>query len=165
MARKAWRVLSAKTRISDATQLFLETGDRSPGHLATFTLSEDRDQMRIVWSAVREYVLEGWIMEHPCTRPFAWWQVEAPGPRLRLGGTGTPIDEHLAVQQRFRYGLPLCWASPATVSTFRVGVVPSPADPPVFESQAAYLARHRLLTVTERAHLAAHPQLVTHETL
>ena len=37
------------------------------------------------------------------------------------------------------------------------------ADPPVFESEAAYLRRHRLLTPAERVHLKAHPELLVPE--
>lgn len=33
------------------------------------------------WEDVRDELLPAWIREHPGTRPFAWWQEEAPEPR------------------------------------------------------------------------------------
>jgi len=40
-----------------------------------------------------------------------------------------------------------------------------PADPPLFESQAAYLQRHALLTAEERRYLARNPRLLEDEAL
>jgi hypothetical protein len=33
------------------------------------------------WAEVRDELLPRWIREHPCTRPWAWWEQEAPEPR------------------------------------------------------------------------------------
>jgi hypothetical protein len=33
------------------------------------------------WGDVRDELLPQWIREHPGTRPFAWWEQEAPEPR------------------------------------------------------------------------------------
>ncbi|HAR38567.1 MAG TPA: hypothetical protein DCS09_08385, partial [Porphyromonadaceae bacterium] len=43
------------------------------------------------------------------------------------------------------------------------GLAIDPADPPKYESQAAYLRRHGLLTREERAHLGKHPELLEPE--
>jgi hypothetical protein len=33
------------------------------------------------WEAARAELLPAWIKEHPGTRPFAWWRIDAPGFR------------------------------------------------------------------------------------
>jgi len=66
-----------------------------------------------------------------------------PEPRRRVGGTGgCPTHEGLSL------GVPDGWLD----DDF------DPTDPPLYESQAAYLARHELLTNTERRTLATMPE-------
>ena len=113
---------------------------------------------------------------HPGHRPWAWWRVEAPEPcRRRLGGIGTPAHECLAHGPEFRFGLPAHWVTPWQVAYYTgrardvhgqpigaeyrgcgfSGVAIDPDDPPQYESQAAYLERHGLLSAEERARLTA----------
>jgi hypothetical protein len=117
------------------------------------------DKLRDLWKGVREDVLARWAVDHPGTRPSLWWELEAPRqalgtwpgcffdgklqePRKRLGGTGkAPWDAGLAYVPSFRCGVPSYWDS------F------SEEDPPVFESQAAYLKRQGLLTAAEKRKL------------
>jgi hypothetical protein len=33
------------------------------------------------WAEMRDELLPAWIKEHPGTRPWAWWEQEAPEPR------------------------------------------------------------------------------------
>lgn len=104
-------------------------------------------------------VVARWAVDHPGTRPSLWWAFSAPRapfgslphmfpdasfpqPRLRLGGTGRPAYEVLAYTPSFAFGLPVMW----------VGV--SDEDPPLFESQAAYLDRNGLLLPGERRRLS-----------
>lgn len=58
------------------------------------------------WRRIRESVLETWTRERPGTRPFAWWKFDAPGPRERLGGIGTPSFQVLNEKPIYRYGIP-----------------------------------------------------------
>jgi hypothetical protein len=93
-----------------------------------------------------------------------------PEPRRRLGGTGTPKFEVLNYVPTLSFGIPNCWIEaweadyyggksgftgddPNSGPIFE-GVPPDPADPPAFESQAAYLARHGLLLEGERERLS-----------
>jgi len=43
--------------------------------------TSDRDRMYRDWLRVRESMLAEWIQENPGTRPYAWWEFEAPEPR------------------------------------------------------------------------------------
>jgi hypothetical protein len=90
--------------------------------------------------------------------------------RRRLGGIGTPQYEVLNVAPRFAFGLPVDWVDAfdeqyyngrardihgKPIGTdFREGQfsgrAPRADDPPTFESQATYLARHDLLLDGER---------------
>ena len=94
-------------------------------------------------------------------------------PRRRLGGIGTPKHEALANIPEFDRGVPIRWVTEWDVSDYngrardvhgqRIGTeyaeghFPFSAidsnDPPLFESEAAYLRRHGLLADDESAHL------------
>ena len=106
-------------------------------------------------------------------------------PRKRLGGIGTPAHEALSQVPAYTRGIPAQWVSAWQVAYFNgcaVDVHGTPIgtdyteghfphkgidlkDPPVFESEAAYLDRLGLLTDGERAHFDAHgwpePEVVT----
>jgi hypothetical protein len=110
---------------------------------------------RALWAQVRDELLTVWIAENPGTRPFAWWLLDAPRkvfedgatgvgpePRRHVGGSGTPF---------------VIGVYPSHLATAR-GVLPFvdvvTANPPLIESEAAYLARHELLLPGERDLLA-----------
>ena len=71
------------------------------------------------------------------TFPGCYYDGKLPEPRKRTGGTGTPAHEVQAVVPSFEYGLPTVWG----------GL--DGDDPPIFESQAAYLKHHGLLLAGE----------------
>ncbi len=96
------------------------------------------------WTEAREELLPKWIRENPCTRPYMWWEVDAPEPRRRVGGTG----------RRKRHTI-LNFGIPAPNTGFRDV---DPAWPPIYESEAAYLPRHNLFTTSEKKWLADHPE-------
>jgi hypothetical protein len=105
--------------------------------------------------------------------PGWWLDGKLPEPRLRLGGVGTPVHEVLAYVPGFEYGLPVLWVERWMAEYYNgrardvhgkpigtshkpgdfKGVPIDPDDPPVFESQAAYLERHGLLLPGERRRL------------
>lgn len=117
-----------------------------------------------------------WAFEAPTAQVFAKNRPadgKKVAQRLRLGGVGTPSHEVLNYAPWFRFGLPVSWADAWSVAYYngrardvhgnRIGeeyhegdfaaVAPNPNDPPAFESQAAYLDRHGLLTEAERRRL------------
>jgi hypothetical protein len=91
-----------------------------------------------LWLAHRDEVLADWIVRRPGTRPSTWWRFEMPFvQRLRLGGRGTHNSTFMWC------GVPRGWSLAGFSYT----------DPPVFESQAAFLLRLDLLLPDETERL------------
>lgn len=117
---------------------------------------------RALWSEHGEVVLRQWVAERPGSRPSCWWRFDAPVPRVRCGGIGTPCHERLAHVLRLHLGVPVDWITPALAADFArigkpLGVPPiDPANPPRYESAACYLDRHDLLQSGERGRLRDH---------
>lgn len=105
-----------------------------------------------------------------------------PAVRQRLGGIGTPNYEVLNYVPSFLLGMPASWVQQRDVDYYNgrakdihgnpivnnkegdfKGLAIDPDDPPVYESQAAYLQRHNLLTPAELLHLKKHPELLEPE--
>jgi hypothetical protein len=136
-----------------------------------------------LWDIHHEVVIAEHVKEFPGTRPKLWWDFSAPRwldsdhdlpePRNRLGGIGTPAHEVLNWMPRFLLGIPLDWINASDVDyyggTMRHVVTgqlvnPKPAgsftgvaidedDPPLYESEAAYLDRHGLFLTGEEKRL------------
>ena len=94
----------------------------------------EAEYRREAWELCREALM---TEATPGTRPAGWWDYEAPEPRRRLGGTGTPIPG-----RGLHRGKPGAYFDDY-----------SNEDPPRFESEEAYLARHGLLTPEETEEL------------
>jgi hypothetical protein len=96
--------------------------------------AKDKAVIRADWARVRDELLRIWIGERPGTRPWAWWQFDAPRwarcdlpprleglgdnwllwlaePRRRLGGIGTPTYEVLNEAPSLQAGLPTRWVT------------------------------------------------------
>ena len=124
-----------------------------------------------------------WLYDAPETpvkcRAFKCTQAQ----RERLGGVGTPRHEVLCIGPSFTLGIPDSWVSQQEADYYNGrakdihgapigtnykeghfdGLAIDPNDPPRYESQAAYLQRHGLLTTEEKAHLKKHPVLLEPE--
>lgn len=117
----------------------------------------DPDPVETEWQLSRKNILKAWITRNPGTRPYAWWCFEAPGTRQRVGGTGTPKHEVLKYAPVHEYGIPSYW-----ITSQDTGILTRPGfrgklldanDPPLYESQAAFLDRHGLMSDREKATL------------
>lgn len=121
--------------------------------------AQEPDPVQVEWSRVRNSVLRTWIAEHPGTRPYAWWCFDAPGVRERVGGTGTPKHEVLKYAPVYDFGIPKYWITQQDITLRRkAGFKGKPLDknnPPLYESQAAFLQRHGLLSEEEMEILPA----------
>ena len=116
----------------------------------------DYNELLPYWLEYRRVILAEWIKTKPGTRPAMWWRYDAPrldpeqlgrwsrtvlAPRLiqtrrKLRGEGRPLHEALNYAPAHHYGIPAWFGDPG--------------NPPVFESQHAYLKRHGLLLKAER---------------
>lgn len=112
-----------------------------------------------IWCRLASAIVAEFAEQHPGMRPAHWWAVDAPEPRRRVGGVGTPQHERLATGLSLTYGVPRYWISQGLLDTYRgIGTdlgVPAvdPSNPPMFESEGAYLKRHRLFLPGEARRL------------
>jgi hypothetical protein len=125
------------------------------------------DGCRHLWELHRGLILDEWISNRPCSRPSCWWQFDAPRwhnpkdmdcfwygklsePRQRISGTGSL---HRAFVPLFDKGIPQLWDAKSLDA----------GDPLFFESEAAFLQRHDLLTDTEKKWLKTNKQALKPE--
>jgi hypothetical protein len=114
---------------------------------------------RRLWGMFGAGITDEHVEQYPGTRPARWWQFDAPEPRRRVGGTGTPCHERLADVLRLTLGVPTDWITRSDVETYNLTGTPldvpalDPADPPTYESEAAYLERLSLFAPGERKRL------------
>ena len=98
------------------------------GHIKRFFINKEIHWPKL-WELHRDQILSEWAAKYPGTRPFAWWEFNAPRqpigtypgcyfdgglpePRLKLKGAGTPNHEALNYVPRFCFGLPTTgWVS------------------------------------------------------
>jgi hypothetical protein len=115
----------------------------------------DEPERTADWQAVKDELLEDFVLAHPGRRPFFWWKVDSPGPRLRVGGVGDVIPAYNH-PDNLKYGIFRKSAFVddrllAAVAPIGNELVPFDAnDPPRYESQAVFLDRHGLLSAAER---------------
>ena len=46
-----------------------------------FRRNPDPELIKSAWADLGSDIMARWIVEHPGTRPWAWWQFDAPEPR------------------------------------------------------------------------------------
>ena len=97
-------------------------------------------ELQRLWNLHRKRVLAAYILEHPGRRPWAWWMWDAPqDQRRRIGGLGTGLSERPDGEHPLSFGRPNAYDDDY-----------SNEDPPRYESERDYLARHGLLTKAEQ---------------
>lgn len=150
MPRRPKKVFQ-KRGIPENIWRFLNDEHPDPGNdVDIFLLGEG--ETRKLWDESRVEIMDAWISKHPGTRPSLWWEYDSLGNRERIGGKGRlTCEKWPAVLQLFEQGLPTGWESIDA------------ADPATFESEAAYLQRHGLLTDAEKKFIAGHPELLEPE--
>ena len=154
---------SKPKNLPDNIRLLLETGSGPTGNAETFLMEGSDQRMQAVWEQFKNEIMAAWIREHPGSRPWAWWEIDAPEPRRRVGGTGTPDFEVLAYTPHYERGVPTGWITQDDVDIYGPnfkGIPVDPYNPPQFESEAAFLKRHNLLSITEIKHLDKNPKLL-----
>lgn len=144
-------------------------GERTRERLLTghdFTFLDDRpaldaDELRQAWEELRDELLALHIAERPGSRPWAWWQYDAPERRQRLDGVH-PFDDLIRTEHVERIA-----RKPDTSPSFRDRahelyfgkpaclIVPDDFEA-AFESELDYLDRLGLLDYEERAACGCH---------
>ena len=129
-----------------------------------FAVYHAYEQRRVVWSTIRDRLMADWVACRPGTRPWAWWEFDAPRwtrgdlpttledlpdqvlsqfaePRRQVSEP-RPLHETSDSWPEFSHGCALEFDRPIDL-----------ADPPRFEAQATYLSRHGLLSSEEQSRL------------
>lgn len=163
------RTRITRSRVTEApteTVYFLIHGELAPDATDRF-LNNRIDEHKVLWKNARDTVLEKFVAEHPCRRPWAWWRFDSPEPRRRIGGTGKSTHESMNFAPGFSFGLPTSWTKLIDVELklAKKNDLIDPDDPPTFESQASYLQRHNLLAPEEIKWLDKHPEALQPETI
>lgn len=183
MPLKPRKTRLTKQDIPATLRVYFESGfigDTNEHDAAIFNLAGSDKKIDENWIDCQDNILGEWIIQHPCSRPWAWWRNAEP--RKRIGGIGTPSYEVLAYSADFEYGLPIRFVSQWDADYYNgfavdihgkkigsfssgdfKGVAIDPGDPPLYESQTSYLQRFGLLTAAERVHLKRHPELLEPE--
>jgi len=113
---------------------------------------DEIEAMRAAWKEHRAEILAEYVSANPGRRPWAFWQFDAPEPRRQVGGPTECSGCHMVDDGAFFFGLPQHWTGPADFPAFLAPLMPD-KDVPLYESQAAYLKRHKLLSDAESEEL------------
>jgi hypothetical protein len=153
-----WRQPKQRIELSiNARRWLLGGSPRGPWHYLGDIVnhrSTGRPDLPALWAAHREAVVQYWARRHPGTRPRQWWKHDAPEPRKRLGGIGTPLHECSAYALWLEFGVPVGWRRRDEHDFLSRGISLDPANPPRYESEASYLRRLGLLLPGERKRLS-----------
>jgi len=105
-----------------------------------FRLLSDPGSAEYYWREFGPGIMEQWARENPGTRPWAWWEFDAPDRRRCIEGRDVLADPgRPAHLRKTSFGVPVCW----TPEEMR--------DPSTYESETDFLERHGLLTPEEKA--------------
>jgi hypothetical protein len=170
MAIKPRKIRSRNIELDETVKEFLLSGNKpergTPGWDLYVSRFFDRDSIKKAWRKHSEEVMADWITKNPCSKPWGWWEFEAPRhdtgtgaffeplpiPRQRIGGQGQMTwEKYPTVVPQFDKGIPSSWAWVDS------------ENPPRFESEAAFLLRHDLLTEPGNRFLIKHPELLEPE--
>ncbi len=143
-----------REQLSEVMAHFLLTGERNIGLGGDPSSLFVKSEIRSAWANHKDALLRDWIHEHPGSRPWFWWEREAPRqpvssehkgffwngklPNLRRKTKGSGIESW-----RILNYAPECnFGVPHLIELKR-------KFPPFFEAEASYLKRHKLLSAAE----------------
>ena len=156
--KRRTRGIREKIELDESVAKFLLTGEAESNtrgnDLRLSRFFDDGERIRLAWEQHRPALMSEWIQQHPGTRPWAWWKFDddIPDPRQRIGGKGQTMPEkYPAYAPSYDKGIPSSWAEI------------DPGDPPLYESESAFLLRHGLLSTAEKRHIEKHPELLEPE--
>jgi hypothetical protein len=165
-----------RAEVTDEHEAWLNSDDKAAG----FVQYAPDDELAALWTANADRIVAEHVATYPGKRPHRWWQYDAPEPRRRLGGIGTPACEVLSYKPIYSFGLPAIFVTHWQVMYYSglavdihgapigdryptdsfKGVAIDPNDPPTFESQATYLKRLGLLLAGEERRSDFEPEAI-----
>jgi hypothetical protein len=141
---------SPKRKLLARREKFVELTDEIKRTLLNGTCYWDEpsiDLLRDAWKQYGEEILEQWIIERPCSRPFGAWLFDI-------------VPEHgerLQTEALDRYG--------SREALLKYGILHTHCVPSFQEPEAVFLERHGLLTSEEVIMLIDDPELRELKTL
>jgi hypothetical protein len=134
------------------------------GILLDFIFGHDPAAIAGAWEQHGQEITVRYIQRSPGHRPWAWWRFSAP-KELRRRVTTPRWEPDAADRHQFATAAdakmrPGTWYFEKEPPSFGLPL-PFYKDSPYFESEADYLARHRLLTPDEKAALAKTKEAAT----
>lgn len=113
----------------------------------------DESAAREAWEQHRDALLEEWIGDNPCTRPWPWWRWDSTERRRCTNGRCHPHDCPAYKAQIERVGGPSSYGGAAFALSYGVPQLghgcEQCAESPEFEIEVEYLNRLRLLAERE----------------
>ena len=149
MPRRRWRRRRERERLPDVFIAFMLTGAFQYTPRASLNLAYFRSTplFAAAWQTHGAELTRDWVCRIPGTRPWAWWYFDAQAPRAVVRGP------ELVLRAVEPGGWDWVWRQQHGVPAMVQARPPGYIGPPTVESQAAYLDRHGLLSVGERAAL------------
>jgi len=132
---------------------YLLHGSESNKDFDFFHFKNDRDKQQQLWNENRNFFMASWLKDQACKRPFAWWFFEASEKRRMVSGIGVQAHERCNYKQAYIIGAPKYWTKI------------DENNPPMFESQAAFLQRLGSLNDGEAKFLRENPGLLQSESI
>ena len=130
--------------------------------IKTLKWSNNQGKLKKHWRLNKADILTKWRLEHPGSRPWAWWLFDAPETlRHRIGGQGTVDHEVFLKTEDILFGVHVSYIIDDDFEVYQntgetLPRFTQPFDPenaPLWESEASYLQRHGLLTIEEECRL------------
>jgi hypothetical protein len=137
-------------RLSPEAEHWLRTGERSAWYYLQFAGNDKR--VRDFWDVHCDAVVAAYAREFSGYRPKNWWTFSSPEPRRRLGGVGSMLSECSNCSLTYTFGIPTYWKT-ADEKHLPDGTAIDNNNPPLFESEGAYLRRLGLLLPGEAKRL------------
>jgi hypothetical protein len=153
-----------KTKLRPEITAEMEAWARDQDGSGLFPFVSNDEVLRATWAVLCDDVVAEYVAEYPGFRPIRWWQYNSSPeePRRRLGGVGTTWADYHSRPPRLYRGLPTEWFDADTIAGYArdrplrsAAVAVDPSDPPLFESEAAYLRRLGLFLPGEERRLDA----------
>ena len=124
------------------------------------SIYKNPDTRQKLYETLKKEFLKDWITKHPCSRPWAWYEFDAPrwdDPDINCFWHGKLSEPriHISGGKQIHAGhVPVHYKSVSQFWQY------DEDDPPIFESEAAFLKRLGILTGAEEKYLESHPELL-----
>ncbi len=132
------RRIKRRRRASGYTQRHIEHLERGSVDWFGDLFGDNYPSEVEAWVALKDDILSAWVTEHPRSRPWGWWQYDAPGYRERIDGKPHPFEDPDRPEnmKKLLFGKPCCYTCQDDWDA-------------KYETEDSFLRRHELLLPEE----------------